>query len=176
MNELNNIVFNIRLKLRLKVLCFCFKDLWNTTSPDCFIPFLLYVFFVVRHGPSWRWTDSDLEISKFPRRIPYVGRFARRNLSVFFGYTPWHSQQRITFQNWALEDLPGNKDNLRKIHCQVIQRYSIRDLFYPLGGGHLTFFGGGHKNHHPKKVTSSRFARSLFLHFPLLQRCFRYYS
>ena len=114
------------------------------------------MFFVVRHGPSWRWTDQILKFRIFfLEGFRTLGNCMEKSPSIF-----WLHSLALTAKNnlpkLSVGRLPGNKDNLRKIHCQVIQRYSIRDLFYPLGGGHLTFFLGGHKNHHPKKVTMSR--------------------
>ena len=170
MKWLNNIVFQLGLELRLKALCFCLKDLWNT-SPDCFIPFLLYVF-VVRHGPSWRRTQI-LKFQKFLEGFRTLVDL-HWNLPVLFGYTPWHSQQKKTFQNRALEDYLETKITCAKSIARWFKDIQS-DLFIR---GHLTFFfGGGHKNHHPKKVTIAELPRWLFLHFPLLlQRCFRYFS
>jgi len=118
--------FQLGLKLRLKALCFCLKDLWNT-SPDCFIPFLLYVF-VVRHGPSWRRT----QILKFRN---FLGGFRTLvdlhwNLPVFFGYTPWHSQQKKTFQNRALEDYLETKITCAKSIARWFKDIQS-DLFIP---------------------------------------------
>ena len=95
MNESNNIVFNIGLKLRLKALCFCFFRTHVSYLIWLFHPIFVVCFFCCS---PWTFLEMDglrsWNFDFFPRRIPYVGRFARRNLPVFFGYTPWHSQHK----------------------------------------------------------------------------------
>ena len=165
MNEQHS--FQLGLKLRLKALCFCLKDLWNT-SPDCFIPFLLYVF-VVRHGPSWRWTQILKQ--KFARRIPYVGNCTEISQSFLLHSLALTAKK--TFQNWALEDYLETKITCAKSIARWFKDIQFVTFLSPSWRS-LDLFLGGVTNHHPKKGHDRRIARWLFLQFPLLQRCFRY--